>query len=345
MRTLLITGSLLVAFPGAVAGAKEPKPEVLLKIATLAPDGSTWMNLMRELDERVRERTANEVGFKYYAGGVQGDERLVLRKMRTGQLQGGGFTGNGLGVIAPELRVLEIPFLLETESEIDAMYERFGPRFEKALGEAGYALLGWAEVGFIHLFTKRPVTSLADLRNQKMWLWEGDPLPEAFFLEAGVAPVSLAITDVYTSLQTGLVDGVYASPYATVVLQWHTQVSAMSEAPITHAIGAVVVSKPAWEKVSAESRGAIREIADDVFARLRTSSRRENREAIADIRQAGIRIVPIGDDEMATFRAIGARAAQRGVGTLYSQELLDEVRAAVEEHRRQAAATSRAGEP
>jgi len=86
---------------------------VLLKIATLAPEGSTWMNLMHEMDERVREATGNEVGFKFYAGGVQGDERLVLRKMRTGQLHGGGFTGNGLGVIAPSLRVLEIPFLLE----------------------------------------------------------------------------------------------------------------------------------------------------------------------------------------------------------------------------------------
>jgi TRAP-type C4-dicarboxylate transport system substrate-binding protein len=329
----------------AGADAKSPKPKVQLKLATLAPDGSTWMNLMHEMDERVREATGNEVGFKFYAGGVQGDERLVLRKMRTGQLHGGGLTGNGLGVIAPELRVLEVPFLLQTEDEIDAVYAQFGPRFEKALDDAGYVLLGWAEVGFIHLFTKRPVATLADLRQQKMWLWEGDPLPEAFFDEAGVAPVSLAITDVYTSLQTGLVDGVYSSPYASVVLQWHTQVSAMSEVPITHAIGAVVVSKRAYKKVSAASQAAIREIADDVFARLKTASRRENKQAVADIEKAGIEIVAIGDEAMETFRGIGTRAAQRGVGSLYSQELLDGIRAALEEHRRQAAATSMVGEP
>jgi TRAP-type C4-dicarboxylate transport system substrate-binding protein len=345
MRMLRALGAFALLAFGQVAHAAETDPEVVLKIATLAPEGSTWMNLMRELDHRVREATANEVGFKFYAGGVQGDERLVLRKMRTGQLHGGGFTGNGLGVIAPQLRVLEVPFLLESEEEIDAVYARVGPEFEKTLDDEGYVLLGWAEVGFIHLFTKKPVTSLADLRSQKMWLWEGDPLPEALFEEARIAPVSLAITDVYTSLQTGLVDGVYCSPYACVVLQWHTQVSSMSQVPITHAIGAVVVSKAPFQKISGEAQAKVREIAADVFTRLKAASRRENREAIADIRQAGIGIVPIDSKSLQEFREIGARAAQRAVGTLYSQELLDRVRAEVEEHRRQRSATSMVGEP
>ncbi|MGH2570430.1 MAG: TRAP transporter substrate-binding protein DctP, partial [bacterium] len=242
------------------------------------------------------------------------------------------------------LRVLEVPFLLETEAEIDAVYARFGPELEKALDDAGYVLIGWAEVGFIHLFTKKPVATLADLRDQKMWLWEGDPLPEALFAEAHVAPVSLAITDVYTSLQTGLVDGVYSSPYGCVVLQWHTQVSAMSEVPITHAIGAVVVSKPAFEKASSGAQAKVREIAADVFARLKAASRLENRKAIVDIKQAGIAIVPVVPKELETFREIGARAAQRGVGTLYSQELLDRVRATVAEVRQQQSATSMVGE-
>lgn len=318
-RAVLLFMLLGFLATGAEAGAG---PDVQLKIATLAPEGSTWMNLMHELDERVREATGNEVGFKFYAGGVQGDERLVLRKMRNGQLHGGGFTGNGLGVVAPALRVLEVPFAFETTDEIDAVYAELGDELERLLDQAGYALIGWAEVGFVHLFTKRPVRSLEDLRNLKMWLWEGDPLAEAFFSEANVAPVSLSITDVYTSLQTGLVDGVYSSPYAAVVLQWHTQVKAMSEAPITHAMGAVIVSKPVWEKVSPESRAKVREIADDVFGRLKEASRRENHQAIDDIRAAGIEIVPVGAAQMQVFRDIGERAAAREVGALYPAELL-----------------------
>ena len=305
------------------------KPRVLLKVATLAPEGSTWMTLMRELDERVRAETDNEVGFKFYPGGVQGDERMVLQKMRSGQLHGAGLTGNGLGAIAPSLRVLEAPFLLQTDAEVDSVYAAMGPELESALESGGVVLLGWADVGFVHVFTKSPVNSLDDIRRMKMWIWEGDPLPEAFFQEAGVAPVSLAITDVYTSLQTGLVDGVYCSPYGALVLQWHTQVRAMTEAPITHAIGAVVVSKPTWDKISEPARAKIRALAVDVFARLDASSRQENRQAKESIRKAGVKIVPVSSATMDEFRAIGARAAERNVGVLYSKDLLERVRAIV----------------
>jgi TRAP-type C4-dicarboxylate transport system substrate-binding protein len=335
MKNTALLG-IAIALGASIVGtahAKDPQPGVLLKIATLAPEGSTWMKLMHEFDERVRQATGGEVGFKFYPGGVQGDERLVLKKIRSGQLHGGGFTGNGLGVIAPALRVVESPFLVQSEAEVDAIYQEFGDEFEAAIEAGDHVLLGWADVGFVHLFTKGPVRNLDDLKNRKMWLWEGDPLPEAFFAEAGVTPVSLAITDVYTSLQTGLVDGVYCSPYACVVLQWHTQVDSMSELPISHAIGAVVVSKRAYANVSESSREKVREIAADVFARLNAASRDENRRAIEDIRAAGIAIVPVEGNDLAVFRAIGARAAARTAGTIYSPELLARVQATVAGYR------------
>lgn len=313
--------------------AHAAKADVILKIATLAPEGSTWMQLMHELDTRVQAETGGKVAFKFYAGGVQGDERIVLRKMRSGQLSGGGLTGNGLGVIAPSLRVLEAPFLFDSEDELDAVYAAMGPELERALEQGGHHLIGWAEVGFVHLFTKRPVRTLADLKSIKMWLWEGDPLAEAFFHEAGVTPVPLAITDVYTSLQTGLVEGVYSSPYACVVLQWHTQVKAMSETPITHAMGAVVVTNEAWVKVPADVQPKIRDIANDVFARLKKASREENHAAVDDIRKAGLQIVPIAPADLKIFREIGARAAAREEGKLYSADLLSRARKIVSDHR------------
>jgi TRAP-type C4-dicarboxylate transport system substrate-binding protein len=329
----------LAALPGSVAHAANPG--VVLKIATLAPEGSTWMQLMHELDDRTRVATGGRVGFKFYAGGVQGDERIVLRKMRAGQLAGGGLTGNGLGAIAPSLRVLEAPFLFESEDEIDAVYAAMNPEFEKALNDGGHHLIGWAEIGFVHLFTKRPVHTLADLKSTKMWLWEGDPLAEAFFREAGVTPVPLAITDVYTSLQTGLIDGVYSSPYACVVLQWHTQAKAMSEAPITHAIGAVVVTNEAWAKVPEDAKAQIQPIAADVFGRLKKSSREQNRAAVDDIRKAGLQVVTMAPADIGVFREIGARAAAREEGTLYSADLLSRVRKVVADYRAAHAAPSR----
>jgi TRAP-type C4-dicarboxylate transport system substrate-binding protein len=320
---IVLALGLFLAPVGAAAG---PQPKVRLKMATLAPEGSTWMELMHEFDARVREATDNEVGFKFYPGGVQGDEKLVLRKIRQGQLHGGGFTGTGLGAIASELRVLEVPFLLASDAELDAVHEEFDAEFAAALERVGYVLLGWAEVGFVHLFTKKPVRDLDDLRASKMWLWEGDPLAERLFSVAGVTPVSLAITDAYTSLQTGLVDGVYSSPYACVVLQWHTLVKAMSATPLTHAIGAVIVTRERFAKVSPQSRRKIHEIAADVFVRLRASSREENRRAVRDIEAAGIEIVPFDDEALREFRIIGDKAAEECVGELFSADLYARVR-------------------
>ncbi len=325
-----------IALPAGAAPAKAPakaNPKVLFKIATIAPEGSTWMKLMREMDERVREATANEAGFKFYPGGVQGDEALVLKKMRSGQLHGGGFTGNGLGAIAPSLRVLEIPFLIQNDTELDAVHAAYDAEFEKALEASGHVLLGWAEVGFIHLFTKKPVRTLADLKSSKMWLWEGDPLPESLFQAAGVAPVPLAYTDVYTSLQTGLVEGVYCSPYACVVLQWHTQVGYISESPISHGIGAVIVTKETWGKLGPDSQAKLRAIAADVFARLQTATRADNKRALDDIRKAGLVTIPIDAAALTEFRRIGDVAAEKCAGKLYSAELLGRVRKTVQEAR------------
>ncbi|MDP6529936.1 MAG: TRAP transporter substrate-binding protein DctP [Gemmatimonadota bacterium] len=336
LRTMLMTLAALGLL--ATPRPASAKPRVTMKIATLAPEGSTWMNLMHELDDRVREDTGEEAGFRFYPGGVQGDEKLVLRKMRSGQLHGGGFTGNGLGVIAPELRVLEAPFLFTDEGELDAVHDAFDEEFSALVESRGYVLLGWAEVGFVHVFTREPVRRLADFRDVRMWLWEGDPLPELFFREAGITPVPLPITDVYTSLQTGLIDGVYCSPYACVVLQWHTRVGAMSATPISHAIGAVVVTRKQFEKISAESREKIRGIASDIFTRLKSASRDENRRAVEDIRAAGITVVQADEDAVEEFLAIGARSADLGTASLFPAELLGRVRARILAHREAASA-------
>jgi TRAP-type C4-dicarboxylate transport system substrate-binding protein len=224
---------------------------------------------------------------------------------------------------------MEIPFLIQNETELDAVHSAFDAEFEKALDASGHALLGWAEVGFIHLFTKKPVRNLADLKASKMWLWEGDPLPEALFQAAGVSPVPLAYTDVYTSLQTGLVDGVYCSPYACVVLQWHTQAKAMSEQPISHGIGAVIVTKEMWAKLSPESQQKIRAIAGDVFTRLKTSTRQDNKKALGDIKAAGLASVPFDAAAVVEFHKIGDQAAEKCAGKLYSADLLARVRKTV----------------
>ena len=132
--------------------------QTIVKFATLAPDGSTWMKAMKQFAVEVSSKTDNRVKFKFYAGGVSGDEKDVVRKIRLGQLQAGGFTGVGLGEIAPEARLLDTPFLFNNAREIDYIYKFFDADFRKIFESRGYILLGWAEVGAVNIFSNAPIT-------------------------------------------------------------------------------------------------------------------------------------------------------------------------------------------
>jgi TRAP-type C4-dicarboxylate transport system substrate-binding protein len=332
----LLLGCLFLwgaAVPVPASAGRRPKPKQTFKIATLAPEGSTWMNIMRELDDAVRAETENRVGFKFYPGGVQGEELVVLKKIRLGQLNGGGFSGQGLGEIAPALRVLEVPFLFENQAEVDHVHAKLDPTFERILEEQGYVLLGWAEVGFIYLFTDRPVKGPEDLKDVKMWLWEGDPLATAFFNAYRISPIPLSVTDVLTALQTGLINGVYSSPLACIALQWFTRVKYMTDARLTHGMAAVVVDRRSWEKIRPEDQQRVRSLAATHFRRLTERTRVENEESIRVMGERGIEMVASDPERLRAFQEIGREVWQEQVGKLYSQELLDQVLAAVEEAR------------
>jgi len=308
--------------------AQGTTPQVQLKIATVAPENTSWMKTMREIDTAIRKETGNAVGFKIYPNGVQGDEPVVLRKIRSGQLHGGGFTGRGLGVIAPALRVMEVPFLFENYAQVDRVREKLNAQLEGAAHEGGFTVLGWVDVGFIHLFSRQPVATQADLKSVKMWVWEGDPLAEAFFKAVGVVPVPLQVTDVLTSLQTRLVDGVYASPLACIALQWFTRVSHYTDTPVTYATGGVVVANAAFETIPAAHRDTVLRICHEKLRELTIRSRKEDAESLQLIEKSGVKRVTVAPAELARFETFGQSVSKDMAGKLYPQALLNAVIAA-----------------
>jgi TRAP-type C4-dicarboxylate transport system substrate-binding protein len=172
-----------------------------------------------------------------------------------------------------------------------------------------------------------------DLKQVKMWLWEGDPLAAAFFNAYGISPIPLAVTDVLTALETKLINGVYCSPLAAIALQWFTRVSMMTDLRLTHGIGAVVIDRRAWETIPAADQVVVRDLARAHFQRLVTRTRQENEDSIGVMKKRGIEIVPPDAARVASFAEIGRRVWQAEAGKLYPQGLLDKVVAAVEEAR------------
>ena len=323
-------GVAIASFILCTAAFSKP---LTIKIATLAPEGSSWMNIMREMAGEVLEKTDGQVKIKIYPGGIQGDERDVIRKMRAGQLHGGGFTGNGLGVILPSVRVLEIPFLFDSYDEIQAVVKGLGDYFEGYFDEEGYVLLGWADVGFIYLFSQQPIGSRDDIGGRKVWLWEGDPLAEAFMDGFGIKPIPLAVTDVLMSLSTKMIDTVYSSPLACVGLQWFTKVKYMLDYPLTNSVGAVIVKKKTYEKIPEELKPIVDEICDRYFEKLAIATREDNAKSRETLKKSGIEFIPAEEGGMAQFHEVSLKTREKLAGSLYPQELQTRVEDALEQYR------------
>lgn len=308
--------------------------QYIIKFATLAPDGTTWMNIMKEYDAAIRKESNGKLGFKIYAGGVQGDEKDVLRKIRLGQLHSAGITGVGIGEIAPQVRILDSPFLFRGYDEVDYIYQKFDKEFNTAFEQGGYILLGWAEVGFVYVFTNTPVTKKEDMKNVKMWAWEGDPIAEATFKSLGITPIPLSVTDVLTSLQTKLIDGVYTSPLAALGLQWWTRVKYIFTLPLADACGAVVISKKMYDQLPPDLKEILLRNGKKYMTKLTELSRIDNEKALQTFKKQGLIFnSPQSEKQILEYEEIGRKARQSLVNKLYSAEFLNRIEQALIDYR------------
>ncbi|MDI6778918.1 MAG: TRAP transporter substrate-binding protein DctP [Bacteroidota bacterium] len=297
-----------------------------IKFATLAPEGTTWMNIMREYDTAIRKESGGRLGFKIYAGGVQGDEKDILRKIRLGQLHSTGITGVGIGEIAPKVRILDSPFLFKSYEEIDHIYKTYDKDFHSAFEEGGYVLLGWAEVGFVYVFTNTPIAKKEDMKNVKMWMWEGDPIAEATFKSLDISPIPLSVTDVLTSLQTKLIDGVYTSPLAAVGLQWWTRVKHVFSLPLADAVGAVVISKKMYNQLSPDLQEILLRNGKIYMTKLTDLSRKDNEKALQTLKNQGLKFSdPVSQNSVEEYEESGRKARRSLVNKLYTEEFLNRI--------------------
>ncbi len=307
--------------------------EFVIKFATLAPEGSTWINIMKEYDAAVRKESNGRLGFRIYAGGVAGDEKDVMRKIRLGQFNSAGITGFGIGEIAKSARVLDAPFLFKNHQEVDQIVTQFDGEFNKEFENGGFVLLGWAEVGSVYIISKTPVTKIADLHSIKMWEWEGDPVADVTFKTIGINPIQLSITDVVTSLQTGLITGAYASPLAIVSLQWNSATSHLMDLPLTNASGAVVIAKRDFDKIPADLQQILLKHGKAFMRKLTEKSRLDNIKSLETLKKNKMTFNKPDASELKTYDEIGKKARRALVGKLYSEDLLNRVEKALADFR------------
>ena len=322
-------GGLLLPSPAAEAG----RPKYLFKIASLAPDGSIWAKRFKEMTKEIIEKSNNEIGFKIYPGGVMGDDRAMYRKMRIGQLQGGGFTMTGIGEVVEDFRVLGIPFLFDSYAEVDYVTEKLWPHFQKAFLDKKLVLLAMSEVGFIYTMSKKPITTLDELKNSKSWVPEGDPISNVFLETVGVTPTALSIPDVLTSLQTGLIDTVFNAFYGAIVLQWFTRTNYITDIPFAYGYGAIVLDQKTFAKLPPEYARMMEATARTHFARLLQDTRQSNESALQVLQDNGITLVkpaPGTREELQGFRVKTVNKLDNGV---FSKKIYEETMQSLTEFR------------
>lgn len=332
MKRLIIPAAVLTA---AVFAAPPARAQVKVKVATQAPKGTLWMEAMDDIAKAVKKKTKKRVVFKFYPNGTLGDEKVVINRMKTNEIDGGLFTGIGLGQVLPKIRVLELPFIYRNGTdEHDRVRDLIEAEIIKDFDRQGYIFLGWSEVGWAYMFSKVESPDLEALQSRKCWFWQDDPLAEAAFKAYGLKGVPLALTDVLPSLNSNMIDTVYNSPYGLIGLQWHTKVKFMSRMTVGHGTGALLISKRIFKKIPKKYRDEVTKICRKRLRKLIKEIKDANLEAEKDLQSQGIKILPLPKDEVADYEARGLKVAKEMVGKLYSEEFLNKVLKAVEESRK-----------
>jgi len=322
----------LVAAAGLLSPAGAQSPTVI-KFATLAPEGSSWMQIFKAAADEVQQKTGNAVQFKIYPGGVMGDEKDMVRKLHIGQIQSAVLTSAGMSGIYPEMDVLQIPFLFNDYAEVDHVVEKVEPTLRKGLADKGYVLLGWSEAGFVNLMATVPVDTLDKVRKAKVWVWSDAPMAAAIFKEAGVPGVPLNIPDVLVGLQTGLVEVVYAPPSAAIALQWFTRIKYVSDTPLLYLEGGIVLKKETFEAIPADYRPTVLEIFRRHFSKLKDVIRKENQDALDLMRKQGIQFMTLSPAQIDEYKRITDSAMAKEGSHKYSAAMGAEVAGLVKAYR------------
>ena len=307
-----------------------------LKFATLAPKGSTWMNNFEAMGKELRAKTDGELRLRIYPNGVQGDELDVIRKMRAGLLHTGAMTATGLGEIQKEVLIFQLPRLFKTYEELDYVRDYLREDLDKAFKDAGYILLGMGDIGYYYLFSNQPIRTIADLQSPsvKMWARTTDKIALTFYKNAEIATVPREVTQVLSSLYSGQLNTLAASPYVAIALQWYDKFKYMTDLPVNVGVGATVITKAKFDQLSAEHQKILRETVDAYQNDLIQNIRKDNERALEALqKKAGIQVVAFEEDSRKAWDAIAVQTHNTLVGEIYSQEFLDKINDLLEEYR------------
>ncbi len=326
LRTMLATLLLFLCYEIAVA-------TTTIKVAVVMPDGSPWTNSLRNMANEIEKQTAGEIKFIIYAGGVSGDEVDVIRKMHVNRIHAAGFSGVGLGILLPKIRILEAPMLYNNYEEIDLVKEKLYNEFLEDFAKRGYVLLGFIEAGFVYFFSKKSMSGHDGLKNIRMWVWKSDAVAKTSLETFGIKTYPLHLADVNTGLETGMIDSFYSPPLAAIYFQWHLKIQYFLDYPMVNSTGALLIKKSIFDKLSKENQKIFKKTAKKYCRELISLARRDNERALAVLKKEGIIFESPSKKQITSFHEDAGKIYEKSIPQLYSRELFNRVQDILKTHR------------
>src|SRR6059058_4742408 len=322
-----------IALAFLLAAGSASAQTVRIKLGTLAPQGSTWHQLLTSMAQDISKATNGKVELKIYAGGTQGNEGEMIRKISIGQLQAASITAIGLHEITPEPQAEDAPFMIDSYEEYDYVHEKVRGKLEDAIAKKNFQVLHWGEVGFVYLFSTQPYRTPADFGKGKVFTWNGDPGAEAAWKAAGFHPVVLSSTDLVPSLTSGMINIIGQPPLYAYTTNLYSRARNMLNMHWGFLTGATVVRKDAWEKIPEDVRQKVLEIAEDYGKKTRDDIRKQNEDAIVQMKKRGLNVVQPASVEDWQKAAEEANEVVRG--KVVPAAIYDEVKKLRDEYRAQ----------
>ncbi|MDQ7090212.1 MAG: TRAP transporter substrate-binding protein DctP [Methylococcales bacterium] len=277
---------------------------VTFKIASLSPEGSYWMESIRTVTKSIETQTEGRVKFKLYPGGVMGDDKSVLKKMRFKQLNGAALTNSGLSSIYSDIQLYNLVLKFRSLAEIDYVRSKMDIKLTQGLAEKGIISFGFVEIGMTYLMSTQPIRNLSDMKGQKAWAPDNNEIAIAAQKAFSVSPIPLPVRDVLMGLQTGMVNVVATSPIGALALQWHTKVSYLTELPLSYVFGVLALNKKDFEKLSTDDQAIVRNKFTQVLAEINQRSRDDNQKASAALKKQGIEFIAPSPEAAVELRGL-----------------------------------------
>ena len=296
-----------------------------IKFGIVTPKGSTWTNIVEEMKADLDKKSGGKLELKIMEGGKKGDEVDMLRAMERNTLQAAAFSGVGLENLVKSIRILEAPLLFKTNAEVDKVKEELFPYFVQEFDKKGYVLLGFAEAGFVNVFSKQKIDTEAALKNIKMWVWSGDTVASRFLEEFGIRATPLTLADVTMGLDKGMIDSFYSPPLAAVAFQWFSKVKYMLDFPFVNSTGAFIIKKEIFNELSPDLQKLLRESTKLYSQKVVDASRKDNIEAMTILKTNGIEFITPSAADIKKYQSFAENVYKKSIGDTYSKELFERV--------------------